>query len=99
MFPSFACVLSLVDVLLIFLNDSSTDAMGGVLEGINQDNSKYDTSLNTCKSSPSLEEVGNISDASGLESGNSRNECKHNITIETEDSNDGNVKPSSPSDM
>ena len=85
-------MLSLVDVLLIFLNDSSTDDMSGGLEVRNQDNSKYDTSMNTCKSSPSLEEVGNISDASGLESGNSRNECKHNITIETEDSNAAPVR-------
>ena len=88
-------------VLLVFLYFSSSvayDVVGG-LEGRNQDKIKYVTSLNTYKEPPSLEEVGNKDSASNVVSDNTGSECNNDIVTYTEESDDGIVKPSSPSVM
>ena len=51
------CILSFRVTCLFPSNYSGVDAMDVGLKGINQDKRKYDTSLNSCKGPPSLEEA------------------------------------------
>ena len=50
-------VLSFKASCLFAFNHSGINAMGGVLKGINQDNKKYDRSLNSYKVYQSLEDA------------------------------------------
>ena len=73
--------------------------MGEVWKGINQDNRKKDTSLTKCKGPPSLEEARNTAAVSSEEIDNAVSEFINKIVIEMYESDDGSLKPSSPSGM
>ena len=53
--------------------------MGGVLEGINQDKRKYDTSLNSREGPLSLEDSWKPASVSIVMSDNPGSECNNNI--------------------
>ena len=53
--------------------------------------------LNSCKVPPSLEEAWKPDAVRSVASDNSGIECNNKIVTETEESNDGSVKPYSPS--
>ena len=71
--------------------------MGGVLKGINHDRRKFDTSLNICKGPPSLGESLNTAIVSSVASDNYGSEFNNDIVTDTDESDDGNLKPFSPS--
>ena len=73
--------------------------MRGSLKGIDHEKIKYYTSLNSRKGPTSLEEAFNPAVWSIGESDNSGSECNNEIVIEIDESNDGSIKPSSPSGM
>ena len=87
------------DTCLFYLHYSGTDAMGGSLERINQDKIKYDTSLNSCRPPPSLEESRDPDSMSIVASENLGIEWNNDIMVETAESDDGIMKPSSSSRM
>ena len=62
------------------------DAMCGGLKGINKDNRKYDTSLNSFKGHPSLEESCNPDSLISLVGDNAVSEFKNEIVTETDES-------------
>ena len=69
------------------------------MEGINQDMRKYDKSLSICKALPSLEEDWNPSNIISVASDIYGSECNSDIVTETDEYNDGSMKPFPPSDM
>ena len=73
--------------------------MGGGLKGIYHDKINFDTSMNSCKGPPSLEEAWNPDAVISVVSYNYGSECNKDIVKYMDDSDDGNVKPSSPSGM
>ena len=93
------CVLSFRVTCLFAFDCSCVDAMCGGLKGINHDKRKYDTSLNSCKGPPLLEEAWKPAAVSSVVSDNADIECKNEIVTDTDDSNDGSVKLSPPSGM
>ena len=100
MFPSFACVLYIVDVLLGYLLlVIMVQSYGWRFGKIKQDRRKYETSLNSCKSPTSLEESWKPSDMISVASDNYGSECNNDIVTDMNECNDGSVKLSLPSDM
>ena len=93
------CVLSFRVTYLFAFRCSGVDAMGGGLKGINREKRKDDTSLNICKGPPSLEEAWKPAAVSSVASDNYGSKCNNEIVTETDESDDGSVKPSSPSGM
>ena len=73
--------------------------MSGGLKVINSDKTKYDTSMNIYKFPPSLEESWNPAAVRRVASDNSGSECNNEILTENDESDDGIIKPSSPSGM
>ena len=73
--------------------------MGGVLEGINQDKRKYDTSLNSREGPLSLEDSWKPASVSIVMSDNPGSECNNNIVEYTYEFNGGSLKPSPTSVM
>ena len=73
--------------------------MGGGLKGIYHDKINFDTSMNSCKGPPSLEEAWNPDAVISVVSYNYGSECNKDIVKYMDESDDGNVKPSSPSGM
>ena len=71
--------------------------MGGGLKGTNHDKRKYDTRMNICKGPNSLEEAWKPTTVSRVESDNDVSEFNNEILTETDEHDDGSVKPSSPS--
>ena len=55
--------------------------------------------LNIYKVNPLVEEARNLDVVISVPSDNYFSECNNNIVTETEESNDGSLKPSPPSDM
>ena len=55
--------------------------------------------LNSCKGPPSLEEAWKLAAVSSVANDNAGSGCNNEIVTETEDSNNGSVKPYSPSGM
>ena len=53
--------------------------------------------MNSCKLPTSLEEEWNPAAVSSVVSDNADSECNNDIVTETDDSDDGSVKPYSPS--
>ena len=94
------CVISGARVTYLFaFHYYGVDAMRWGLKEINQDKGKYDRSMNICKGPTSLEEACNPAAMSSAESDNNISEWKNGIVTETDDSDDGSVKPSPPSGM
>ena len=90
-------VLSIRVTCLFDFHCSGVDDMVGGLKGINHKKWKYDTSLNICKGHPSLEEARKTDVVISAESDNFDSECNNEIVTETNDSDYGSLKPSSPS--
>ena len=93
------CVLSFKFTCLFPFHYYGVDAMGGGLKIINQNKIKYDTTLNSCKGPTSLEESWKMAAVIILASDDSGSELINEMMIEMYKSDDGSVKPSSPSGM
>ena len=86
-------------LVYLFFHYSGIDAMGRGLKGINHDRRKFYTSLNRCKGPPSLGESLNTATVISVASDNYGSEFNNDIVTETEESDDGSAKLSSPSGM
>ena len=93
------CVLSFRVTYLFYFCCHGVSAMSGGLKVINSDKTKYDTSMNIYKFPPSLEESWNPAAVRSVASDNSGSECNNEILTENDESDDGIIKPSSPSGM
>ena len=89
-------VLSFSVTCLFGFHCSGVYAMGGGLKGITSYKRKYETSLNSCNGTPSLEEAWKPAVVSSMASNNSGIECRNYILTETNESDYGSVKTSSP---
>ena len=92
------CVLAFRVTCLFSFRCSGVDA-GVCLKQIHHGNIKYDKTLDICKFPPSLEEAWELAAVSSLTSDNVGSECKNEIVTDMDESDDGGVKPSSPSVM
>ena len=93
------CVLSLRVTCLFSFRCSDVDAVGVCLKDIHRGNIKDDTTLDICKFLPPLEKAWNLAAVSSLTSDNVGSECNNEIVTDMDDSDDGSLKPSSPSVM
>ena len=84
---------------LFYFHCLGVDYMGGGLKGIKHGKIKYDTSINSYKCPPSLEEAWKPDVVISVASDNYGSEFNSYIVTETDDSNDGSMRPSSPSGM
>ena len=93
------CVLSFRVNCLFAFNCSGVDDMGGYLKGINQETIQNGTNMNSFKGPSSLEEARKLAAVISAASDNSGSECNNEIVTETDEYNEGSVKPSPPSAM
>ena len=91
------CVLSSRVAYLFYFYCYGVDVMDIILKRINHDERKYDTSLNICIVPTPLEEAWNLAAVSIVASDNYGSEYNNEVLKETDNSNYGSVKPSSPS--